>query len=72
MTPHDLELKRYNEIANRLDQIEIVLFKLMDHSSYSKTHKLLQDGVTLCLVYLKDVKDKFRRYAERQHDTSGD
>jgi len=72
MTPHDPELKRYNEIANRLDQIEVVLFKLMDHSSYSKTHKLLQDGVTLSLVYLKDVKDKFRRYSERQHDTSGD
>jgi len=72
MTPHDLELKRFNDIVSRLDQIEIVLFKIMDHSSYSKTHKLLQDGVTLSLVYLKDVKDKFRRYAERQHDTSGD
>ena len=68
MTPHDLELKRYNEIMERLQQIEAVLFKVMDHSSYSKTHKLLQDGVTLGLVYLKDVKDKLRRYAERQDD----
>lgn len=68
MTPHDLELKRYNEIVIRLEQIESVLFKVMDHSSYSKTHKLLQDGVTLSLVYLRDVKDKFRRYAEREHD----
>jgi hypothetical protein len=68
MSPHDLELKRYNEIMIRLDQIESILFKVMDHSSYSKTHKLLQDGVTLGLVYLKDVKDKLRRYAERAHD----
>lgn len=66
MTPHDIELKRYNDIMLRLDQIEAVLFKVMDHSSYSKAHKLLQDGVTLGLVYLKDVKDKLRRYAERQ------
>jgi hypothetical protein len=68
MTPHDLELKRYNEIMHRLDQIEVILYSVMDHSSYSKAHKLLQDGVTLGLVYLKDVKDKLRRYSERQHD----
>ena len=69
MTPHDLELKRYNEIMSRLDKIEVILYSVMDHSSYSKTNKLLQDGVTLGLVYLRDVKDKLRRYAERQDDT---
>ena len=69
MTPHDLELKRYNEIMSRLDKIEVIFYSVMDHSSYSKTNKLLQDAVTLGLVYLKDVKDKLRRYAERQDDT---
>ena len=69
MTPHDLELKKYNDVMHRLDQIEIVLLKVMDHAGYSKTHKLLQDGVTLSLVYLKDVKDKFRIYSERNNDT---
>ena len=64
MTPHDLELKRYNDITHRLDQIEDILNKVI----YSKAHKLVLDGATLSLVYLKDVKDMFRRYAERQHD----
>lgn len=66
MTPHDLELKQFNEIMHKLDLIEGVLFKIMDHVSYSKTHKLMQDGVTLSLVYIKDAKDKFKKYGERQ------
>ena len=72
MTPHDLELKRYNEIADRLDQIEAVLFKAMDNACLDPNRKFIYDSVTLSLVYLRDVKDMFRRYAERQHDTSGD
>lgn len=67
MTPHDLELKRYNDIVQRLDQIENILYKIMDHTSYKKNHKVIDDGVHLSLVYLKDVKDLFRKYAERQH-----
>lgn len=71
MTPHDLELKRYNDIIHRLDQIENTLMIIMNHKQYSKMHKLMNDGVMLCTVYVKDVKDKFKRYAETGYDPSG-
>ena len=64
MTPHDLELKRYNEIVLKLDQIETALYKIMDHSAFTGYDAKVQNGVTLALVYLRDVKDKINKYSE--------
>lgn len=64
MTPHDQELRLYNDIVHRLDQIEAALFKIMDNANIDPNRKFMYDDSVLALVYLKDVKDKFRKYAE--------
>ncbi len=66
MTPHDLELKRYNHISMRLDQLEEQIRKLAEYDAYNSLSPSQQDAIVLAGVYCLDAKDSFRRYAERQ------
>lgn len=61
MTPHDIELKRYNDIMFRISQIEALLYEVLDGKCDN-----VDDNMTLSLVYIKDIKDKFRRYANQE------
>lgn len=69
MTPHDLELRRYNHITVRLDQAEEQIRKLAEYDTYNMLTSEQQDAVVLAGVYILDAKDSFRRYAEKQDDT---
>ncbi len=62
MTPHDIELKRYNDIMFRLGQIEETLYDVLD----LKCNKKIEDAMTISLVYIRDIKDKFKRYANQE------
>ncbi len=65
MTPHDIELKRYNDIMIRLGQIEAALHEVYDDKGKISNYDELNDKVFLSLVYLRDIKDKFKRYANQ-------
>jgi|GEM_PF-3843077 len=66
MTPHDVELKQFNNIMNRLELIELNLFRVMDDASYKDIPKNMQDSIYVSIVFLKDAKDKLMKYGERQ------
>jgi len=68
MTPHDLELRRYNHITVRLDQAEEQIRNLAQYDTYQTLSREQQDAIVLAGVYILDAKDSFRRYAERQDD----
>lgn len=62
MTPHDKELRLYNDIMHRFEQIEESL-----HTVYDVRHqfdKITEDALYLAIVWCKDAKDKFLRYSE--------
>ena len=62
MNPHDLELRLYNDIMHRFEQIEESL-----HTVYDVRHqmdKMAEDSLYLAIVWCKDAKDKFKRYSE--------
>lgn len=72
MTPHDKELKLYNDIIARLEQLEEQIRKLANYDDF--THNLLsreqQDAIVLAGVYCLDTKDKFKRYAGLKYDSN--
>jgi hypothetical protein len=68
MTPHDLEVKRYNDLMNRLNQIEALMLELMDHPDAHLNTKLVNDNAFLCAVYIKDAKYIFKKYANQVDD----
>lgn len=62
MTLHDQELRLYNDIMHRFEQME----EEMQHI-YSSCHdfdKIYVDRLFLVVVWCKDAKDKFQKYSE--------
>jgi hypothetical protein len=67
MTPHDLELKLYRDIVNRLEQIEQETNKLYALRSELCFDKDTENSIFLCTIWAMDAKDKLRKYAERHY-----
>ena len=66
MTPHDLELKQYNAIMERLELIALKMNELYSNRREYELHRYVEDGIYLCAVWALDAKDKFKKYGERQ------
>ncbi len=68
MTPQEVELNNYYYLCLRLNQIEETLQNIMHHKEYCKMHKLMNEGIMLCSVYIKDAKSLLSKYAERSYE----
>lgn len=66
MTPHDQEVRLYNDIMHRIQQIEGTINKLF--SNRSTLPKEAEDAIFLAAVYAKDLNDKFTKYANRKYE----
>ena len=66
MTPHDLELKQYNDIMDRLERIAVELNKVYSNKRAVPMPKSVEDSVYLCAVWAIDAMDKLKKYGERQ------
>lgn len=69
MTPHDKELKLYNDIIARLEQIEMQILLLANYEDYSAMSNQQKDAIVLAGVYCLDAKDKFKRYVGLKYDS---
>jgi hypothetical protein len=69
MTPHDVELKRYNDIVERLDQAYNECIKFMEHRANTVVTNDMRDSIFMAGIYICDAKDKFKVYAESKYDT---
>ena len=65
MTPHDLELKRYNEIINHLDEIRLYA----RHNANGVTEPGYSSAFDMISWKAEHIMGLFRKYAERQDDT---
>lgn len=70
MTPHDKELKLYNEIIARLEQLEMQILLLANYEDYNTMSNQQKDAIVLAGVYCLDAKDKFKRYAGLKYDSN--
>lgn len=68
MTPHDKELKLYNDIIARLEQLEMQILLLANYDHFNAMTPQQKDAIVLAGVYCLDAKDKFKRYVERHYD----
>ena len=64
MTPHDLELKRYNDIMRYLDELK----EYAIHNSNGVTEPGYASAFESIGMKAEFIKHMFRKYAERQHD----
>ena len=62
MSPHDLELKLYNDIVKSLDQIDFCLQIIANDEDYNNSSVALR-----AVLHLMDTRAMFRLYAERYH-----
>lgn len=68
MTPHDKELRLYNDIMDRLEKIEGTMNKLFSKRKELTMPREVEDGIFITAVWALDLKDKFTKYANRRYD----
>ena len=68
MTPHDLELKLFNDIMKTIEKIEGTMNKLFSKRKELAIPREVEDGIFLTAVWALDLKDKFTKYANRRYE----
>lgn len=66
MSPHDHEIKLFNDIIATIDKIEGTLSRL--HCDYKQLPKEVEGGLFLCSIWALDLKDNFTKYANRRYE----